>query len=289
MATANIISHDTSDYSYYAISNASNGYAESSSTSYASINLTRGANAESWVYWNFGSLDIPAGATIDSIKCKGKARVSNSSSSYISLAQAQLYSGTTPKGKYWNIRNTSTSEWTMGNPGTWTAAELNAGVRMRTYATRGTSRTTSNYYIYFYGATLTVTYTIQSVVHVTSVSLDLNSKTIEEEETFQLTETVSPLNATDSSVTQSTSSSSVATVNGGLVTGVSPGTATITVTTTDGGFTDTCSVTVTAVPKLFIKKNGSWVQVNKIYQKVNGSWTEVALNTLTTPQLYVKG
>lgn len=288
-STANIISHDTSDYSYYALTYPTRGYSGSDDTDYASVNLTRGANANSWVYWNFGSLDIPAGAIINSIECKGKARVSNSSSSYISLAQAQLYSGTTAKGNYWNIRNTSTSEWTMGNPGTWTAAELNAGVRMRTYATRGTSRTSSNYYIYFYGATLTVTYTVQSIVHVTSVSLDLNSKTIEEEESFQLTETVLPDNATDSSVSWSTSSSSIATVSNGLVTGVSPGTATITVTTTDGGFTDTCSVTVTAVPKLFIKKNGSWVQVNKIYQKVNGSWTEVALDTLTTPQLYVKG
>lgn len=40
---------------------------------------------------------------------------------------------------------------------------------------------------------------------------------------------------------------------------------------------------------LYIKLNGSWVKANKVYKKVNGSWTEVALNTLSTPQLYVKG
>lgn len=40
---------------------------------------------------------------------------------------------------------------------------------------------------------------------------------------------------------------------------------------------------------LYIKLNGSWVKANKVYKKVNGSWTEVALSTLTTPELYVYG
>jgi hypothetical protein len=39
----------------------------------------------------------------------------------------------------------------------------------------------------------------------------------------------------------------VATVSNGLVTGVSPGTATITVTTVQGSYTDTCVITVTPI------------------------------------------
>lgn len=63
--------------------------------------------------------------------------------------------------------------------------------------------------------------------------------------TQQLTATVSPANATNSSVTYASSDTSIATVDSsGLVTAVAAGTATITVTTADGGFTDITNVTV---------------------------------------------
>lgn len=65
--------------------------------------------------------------------------------------------------------------------------------------------------------------------------------------TQQLTSTVSPASASVKTVTYVSSAPAVATVsNTGLVTAVSEGTATITVKTTDGSFTDTTSVTVTA-------------------------------------------
>ena len=58
--------------------------------------------------------------------------------------------------------------------------------------------------------------------------------------------TVSPSNAANKAVTFSSSNTDVATVNSttGEVTGVSKGTAVITITTVDGGYTDTCTVTV---------------------------------------------
>lgn len=63
-----------------------------------------------------------------------------------------------------------------------------------------------------------------------------------------LTAVVIPATADDKSVTWSTSDGDTATVNAatGEVTGVAAGTATITATTTDGNFTDSCTVTVTA-------------------------------------------
>lgn len=64
------------------------------------------------------------------------------------------------------------------------------------------------------------------------------------EGTRQLTASVSPSNSLQTG-TWTTSNASIATVNAsGLVTGVGAGTATITFTSTDGGFTATCSVTV---------------------------------------------
>jgi uncharacterized protein YjdB len=63
--------------------------------------------------------------------------------------------------------------------------------------------------------------------------------------TYQLTPEISPSDATDKSVTWAVSNAAVASIDAtGLVTGVSAGTITVTVTTVDGGFTDTCVVYV---------------------------------------------
>lgn len=84
-------------------------------------------------------------------------------------------------------------------------------------------------------------------VAVTAVSLAPATATVEEGSTVQLTASVSPANATNKEVTFESDDEGVATVDGdGLVTGVTAGEATITVTTTDGEFTDTSVVTVTA-------------------------------------------
>lgn len=82
-------------------------------------------------------------------------------------------------------------------------------------------------------------------VNVATVSLAPSTASLEVGGTVQLIPTVLPANATDKTVSFASSDEGVATVSeAGLVTAVASGTATITVTTTDGGFTDTCAVTV---------------------------------------------
>ena len=45
-----------------------------------------------------------------------------------------------------------------------------------------------------------------------------------------------------------------------------------------------------AVPELYIKRNGSWVQVQTAYVKQNGSWVEVALDQVFSAGVnYVQG
>ncbi len=84
-----------------------------------------------------------------------------------------------------------------------------------------------------------------STVAVTGVSLS-GAETVVAGQTITLTATVAPNNATNKAVTWTTSNASVATVSGGVVTGVAEGTATITVTTADGSKTATKTITVTA-------------------------------------------
>lgn len=84
-------------------------------------------------------------------------------------------------------------------------------------------------------------------VPVTGVTLDRTELSLTEGGLSQLTATVAPENADNKSVNWTTSDAAVATVNqSGVVTAVKAGTATITVTTADGGKTAFCKVTVTA-------------------------------------------
>ncbi len=84
-----------------------------------------------------------------------------------------------------------------------------------------------------------------SPILVTGVTLTPTSATVNAGSTRQLAVTVNPSNAANKNVSYSSSNGSVATVNStGLVTAVSSGTATITVTTQDGNKTAACTITV---------------------------------------------
>jgi uncharacterized protein YjdB len=84
----------------------------------------------------------------------------------------------------------------------------------------------------------------EDTVAVTGVKLNKNSVPLKTGETAKLTATVLPDDATDKTVSWKSSDDTVATVADGLVTAVTDGEATITVTTADGGKTAVCTVTV---------------------------------------------
>ena len=92
-------------------------------------------------------------------------------------------------------------------------------------------------------ATCTVTVAAK-VIAVTKVALDKTTLSLTEGNTATLTATVSPSNATNKTVTWTSSDKSIATVENGKVTAVKAGTATITAKA--GDKTATCTVTVAA-------------------------------------------
>ncbi len=108
---------------------------------------------------------------------------------------------------------------------------------------------------------LKVTYNPNSSnVAVTGVSVNPTGLNLDIGNTGQLTESVAPNNATNQTVSWASSDTAVATVDtAGLVTAVAAGTATITVTTQDGGQTAQATVTVTD-PNTPPTTGGFWTQ-----------------------------
>lgn len=140
----------------------------------------------------------------------------------------------TNKSVSWTSSNTSVA--TVNSSGLVSA--VSAGSATITVTTADGNKT----------ATCVITVTATSIP-VTSVSISQTSATLEDGETIDLNETILPANATNKSVSWTSSNTSVATVNStGLVTAVSAGSATITVTTADGNKTASCAITVTDAP-----------------------------------------
>ena len=116
------------------------------------------------------------------------------------------------------------------------------------------------------GKTATCKVTVPAAAKaVTSVTMNKASLSLKKGESGKLTVTVSPSDATNKSVTWKSSNPSVATVSSdGTVKAIAKGTATITVTSSDGKKTATCTVTVTdsSTPTV---KNGWYRENGKDY------------------------
>lgn len=85
-------------------------------------------------------------------------------------------------------------------------------------------------------------------IHVNGVQINKTTLNLKVGDTQQLTATVSPADADDKSVTWSSSNSSVVQVtSSGRITAKGEGSAVITVTTKDGGYTASCNVSVSVI------------------------------------------
>ena len=131
-------------------------------------------------------------------------------------------------------------------------------------------------------------------IKVTEVRLNYTSVPMKIGDTKQLTATISPSNATDKSVTWSSSNTSVAKVsNTGLVTAVSEGTATITCKANDGsGKSATCSIPVSSALVAEINATNFPDEEFRKYllsqsYGEDGKLTEVEVNNITS--IYISG
>ena len=262
-----IVSHDTSDYAYYTGSTPQNGYHGSDGTSYGQINLTRNANAVTYVYYIFDSFSaIPSGATITSVTCSCKCSINQTNANRVATRQAQLYSGTTSKGTAYTVAN-STTAFSI-SAGSWTRAELQ-NARLRLYAVRGTSSTTTSYYFRFYGATLTVNYSYQGTAYTITASSTASEVTVTPASQEKMA-------GESAQVTLNTNQNIVVTDNGVDVTNslvVSGSDYVYTISDIDADH-EIVVIGEETGQTIYTKQNGSWVKASKLYVKQNGVWVE---------------
>ena len=144
-------------------------------------------------------------------------------------------------------------KWTSSNE---SVATVSGGIiKGVSIGTATITATTNN------GKTATVKVTVtknDSIIDATGVTISPTSLTLTTGKTGTLTATVSPSNATDKTVTWTSSNESVAKVSGGTVTAVAEGTATITAKTSNGK-TATATVTVEGKTMTYIN-NGVYFE-----------------------------
>jgi len=130
------------------------------------------------------------------------------------------------------------------------------------------------------GKTATCTVTVSAVGAVTRVTLDKPTLSLSIGGTENLYPVITPPDAINQSVTWSSDKPAVATVDAtgdiGTVTGMSAGTATITVTTVEGKKTATCVVTVGSTSGTTV----TGVTLNKSDISLNTGYTETLLATI---------
>mgnify|MGYP001282468189 CR=1 FL=1 len=131
---------------------------------------------------------------------------------------------------------TPSYEWTSGNPAAVTVS--NSGVV--TGVGKGSSVVTASATD---GSGLSASCTVTAYRDVDSVSLNRTELKLTQSETATLTAMVLPADADYRTVTWSSSDSSIASVNGGVVTGLKDGTAVIAASSSNGKYAS-CSVTV---------------------------------------------
>ena len=133
---------------------------------------------------------------------------------------------------------------------------------------------------------------LSAEVAATDFTLSESEVSIYKTQTYTLTIEFSPSNTTDRTLSWTSSDTSVATVSNGVITGIAPGTATITASKEIGGNTisRTCTVTVLNNVAAHAGTLGDPYSVNDAINVAQGFFTEDSHgNPVVTTGAYVKG
>ena len=198
-----------SNTQYTTVSGAANMYANTDSTSYATIQNTRNSTSNTYYVYvrGFNFSDVPDDAEVSSFTVKIKASEANLSTS--SSYRMSLYNGTTSISNTTVTSSLSTTAtvFTFPIPASLTWATLkgygsNLGIRVPLRR----ANTNSSSYAYVYGAEIEVTYTVPvyhnvTVTNSTSATVTANPATVIEGSSSVVTsDTLSGITVTDNTV-----------------------------------------------------------------------------------------
>ena len=169
---ANPSGYDESRSAWRNVTNLENAYNNTENTTYATFGLRTGIT-ETYVYLTFDLSSIPTNAVINSVSCDVKSRIENQNAARIAEKQVQLFSDTEAKGTAITMSTSLTPNIVSLDTGTWTREELD-NLTLRFYAKRGYTGTSNNYYIYVYGADLTIEYTSGGVTQTLKIKSNGN-------------------------------------------------------------------------------------------------------------------
>jgi hypothetical protein len=197
------------------------------------------------------------------------------------MGYAQLCVGTTNKGTEAEINTTSTSTAIVLSPGNeWFVSDLDSlNIRVTP------NRSTNNRYVRFFGANLTINYTItwdsiSTSSSAAGVSITSSAAEVESGNSVTLT-------------TNAPSLSSIIIEDNGVditsnFTGAS-GNYSYTITNVSTDHTVTVS-DITPSEVMYTKSNGSWTTMSKVYKKINNAWVEQTdlTNVFEADKIYVR-
>lgn len=259
--------HTDNTYAY--LNDESNAFTDENSDTYATIGLKTGSSAVTRTYFTFDLSAIPSTATIVSVACTAKGSVSTTTSSRVASRTMQMCANTTAKGSGRQLTTSATaSSITVG---TWTRTELN-NARLRFYAKRGTSNTSTDYYMRFYGATLTVEYSYEGTYYTITTSSSASSATI-------APATQDILSGGSGTVTVSGDLTNVTVEDNGVdvTSALTPSGSdyTYTISNISADHVITLTEAIVATVPFRVKQNGTWVTPTKVLAKSGGTWHEV--------------
>ena len=122
------------------------------------FSTTQGASGSTWIDYYFDFSSIPLNATIQSVTLTVKGHCESTSQSR-EISRVQAYSGTTEKGSYTDMTDSTTDKVYTVDVGTWTATELHSAKLRHTIGVYGGLVS---------GATWTVVYEVDGYVYTIS-------------------------------------------------------------------------------------------------------------------------
>jgi hypothetical protein len=164
--------------SVYSNLEPSNGLTAANSNTRTCVYSNTTANSTSVLWYNFDCSEIPEGATITSVSCQAGAACYNNGS-YFTIRNLQLFVGTTiAKGNPVTITGNggTVAQHTLDCGSDWSRSDLD-NLKIRIYVQRGSQTSAASFS--FWGATLTIDYTISGIAYTIGATSNISGITVE--------------------------------------------------------------------------------------------------------------